>query len=168
MIPPGAEPPPEEPTMAAARAPVTDLPASGLARLRRLLARAFTLRCPYCGGRRIFAGWMTLKADCPTCSVHYEREDGYFLGAYALNLIVAEFIGLGGAIYLLFATDLRNLPLGWQMVLAGTLAVVLPILFFPFSRTLWIALDLLFDRSSRSSQRHLRGHEMTERPPRRP
>jgi len=107
---------------------------------------------------------MSLKPACPTCGAHFEREDGYFLGAYALNLIVAEMIGLGGALYLLFATDLRHLPIGWQMVLAGLLAGLLPILFFPFSRTLWIALDLLFDRSAATNERRLRGHEMSQSP----
>ncbi|MBW3632523.1 MAG: hypothetical protein KY456_05805, partial [Chloroflexi bacterium] len=75
--------------------------------------------------------------------VTFEREEGYFLGGYALNLVVAEFVGLGLAILLLFKTDLRELDLIWQEVIAVALAVAFPLILFPFSRTVWIALDLV-------------------------
>ena len=44
----------------------------------------------------------------PRCGARFEREEGYFLGAYALNLIVAEFLGLGLAFVLIFRTELRH------------------------------------------------------------
>ena len=40
------------------------------------------------------------------------------------------------------------------------LAVGLPIRFVPFSRTLWMALDLHLDPPARQTERRLRGHEM--------
>lgn len=132
-----------------------------------MLGRAFARHCPYCGGDDIFSSWLTLKPRCRTCGALFAREDGYFLGAYALNLLFAEFVGLGGAIYLLFWTSLRSLPLGWQMVVAGGLALVLPILFFPFSRTIWIAIDLLFDRSVDRRERPLHNRALTDPPARR-
>lgn len=107
-----------------------------------LLGRALTRRCPYCGAGHIFQGWFALRDRCPTCGTKFEREEGYFLGAYAINLIVAEIVGLGTAMILIFGTRLRHADLIWQEVVAVILAVGLPVVFFPFSRTLWMALDL--------------------------
>lgn len=101
-----------------------------------------------------------MRERCPCCQVQFKREDGYFLGAYALNLVLAEFLGLGLALYLLFGTDLRDLPLGWQMVLAGGLAVIFPILLFPYSRTIWMALDLMLNPPGDDPERYVRGSDM--------
>lgn len=119
--------------------------------------RALTRRCPYCGGTHIYDGYFGLRESCPTCGVRFEREDGYFLGAYALNLVVAEFLGLGLAILLIFKTDLRHLDLIWQEAIAVALAVTFPVLFFPWSRTVWIAIDLTFHPPGRHTEHHLRG-----------
>jgi uncharacterized protein (DUF983 family) len=118
-----------------------NVPPDDWARFRTDFGRALLLRCPYCGGRGIFKGWFDLKERCPTCGTRFEREDGYFLGGYALNLIVAEFlaVGLVVAVWLLFGLSV----LGVQ-ILAIASAAALPILFFPFSRCLWMALDLQF------------------------
>lgn len=160
-------PPPLDAAQPAAPPLPPPLPANDAARLTLLLGRALARRCPYCGGGGIFAGWLSLEARCPTCGTSFEREEGYFLGAYALNLIFAEFVGLGLALVLLFGTRLRALPLGWQMVVAGALALVLPIVFFPFSRTVWMAMDLQFDRSADARDRSPRGGTAGHSPSRR-
>lgn len=136
------------------------LPASGAPRLRSLLGRALARRCPYCGGSGIFKGWFGLRECCPTCGVSFDREEGYFLGAYAVNLIVAEILALALALGLIFGTGLRRADLLWQEAIAIGLAVALPLLFFPFSRTIWIALDLMLDPPAAVPERRLRGHEM--------
>jgi uncharacterized protein (DUF983 family) len=121
------------------------------------MRRALSRRCPYCGSPGIFDGYFALRDRCPRCGARFEREEGYFLGAYALNLIVAEFLGLGLAILLIFKTDLRNLPLVWQEVIAVALAIGFPVALFPFSRTVWIALDLIFHPPGTGFERQLRG-----------
>jgi uncharacterized protein (DUF983 family) len=121
-----------------------------------VVARALKRRCPYCGGGNIFTNWWNLRETCPSCGVSFSREEGYFLGAYAMNLIFAEFLALGIALYLLFATDLRDLPLGVQMVIAGGLAALFPIVLFPYARTLWMALDLVANPPGDNPERHLR------------
>jgi len=141
-----------EPTPTARR---WDLPPSAWNRLVATMARAFSLRCPYCGGRGIYDGYFALRATCPTCGVRFEREEGYFLGAYALNLIVAEFLGLGLALLLIFRTGLRDADLIWQEVVAVALAVAFPLVFFPFSRTVWIAMDLVFHPPGPNLERQL-------------
>lgn len=120
---------------------VRDLPPAGWPRLRTLLARALRRRCPECGGGDIFQSYLAIKDRCPRCGYVFAREGGYFLGGYALNLIVAEFIPVGLMIALLIWSDLSWIALEALLI---PLAVGLPFLFFPFARTLWMALDLFF------------------------
>jgi uncharacterized protein (DUF983 family) len=135
-----------------------NLPPKGWPRLRMLISRALKRRCPNCGGKGIFANWFSLKDKCPTCGAVFVREEGYFLGAYAINLIVAEFIGLGLVLVILFNVDLS---LWEQEVIAVGAAVALPVLFFPFARTLWMALDLYVD--PKTSERRISGEDISRR-----
>jgi uncharacterized protein (DUF983 family) len=146
----------------AARPETWQLPAGTWERLSAVMGRALTRRCPYCGGSGIYKGYFDLQASCPTCGVRFEREEGYFLGAYALNLIVAEFLGLGLALALIFKTALRDAGLLWQEVVAVSLAVAFPLIFFPFSRTVWIALDLVFHPPRQALDRGLRRQHQTQ------
>ena len=116
-----------------------DLPASGWSRAGRLFKRALLLQCPQCGSRGIFVHPWSIHDCCPTCGYKFTNEEGYFLGAYALNLLVAEIIGLGAVLVFLLRSDLSLL---WQEILAITAAVLLPVIFYPWSRTLWMAFDL--------------------------
>ena len=133
------------------------LPPSGGRRLAVLVGRALRRRCPYCGGSGIFKGWFGLRDVCPTCGVPFGREEGYFLGAMAVNLLVAEGLAVAVVVLLMIFTDLSLLPL--EVVGVG-LAVGLPIVFFPYSRMLWMAIDLQLDPPERQTERRLRGHEM--------
>jgi uncharacterized protein (DUF983 family) len=133
------------------------LPSDTFARFLVTLRRALTRRCPYCGSPGIFNGYFALRERCPTCGVRFEREQGYFLGGYALNLVVAELLGLGLALFLIFRTTIRQMDLIWQEAIALTLAIVFPILFFPYSRSAWMVLDLTFHPPSDVIEGHLRG-----------
>jgi uncharacterized protein (DUF983 family) len=146
----------------AARTDLWELPQETWSRSVVTMRRALGRRCPYCGSHGIYDGYFALRERCPRCGIRFEREEGYFLGAYALNLIVAEFLGLGLAILLIFKTDLRNLQLLWQEVIAVALAIAFPVALFPFSRTVWIAMDLIFHPPVRGSEQQLRGR-LTER-----
>ena len=93
----------------------------------------------------------------------FEREEGYFLGGYALNLVVSEILGLGLAVFLIFGTALRNLDLIWQEAIAVTLAVAFPVLLFPYSRTVWVAMDLSFHPPERVLEQQLRVSQVARR-----
>ena len=107
------------------------------------VGRALRLRCPRCGARGIVKGWVSLHTRCPSCTLALGRgEDAdYWLGAYAINLVVAEGMAALIAIVVLWATWPGYMPA--QLTGMG-LAVALPILFVPFSRALWLAWDLSF------------------------
>jgi uncharacterized protein (DUF983 family) len=123
------------------RPELRNLPPSGLARLRVLLARAFRRRCPECGGRGIFSSWFTMKSNCPSCGYQFARESGYFLGAYPLNLVAAEIGPIGLMVALLVWTDISWILLEAILI---PLAVGMPLLLFPFACTVWMAIDLFF------------------------
>ena len=48
---------------------------------------------------------------CPRCGYRYEREEGFFLGVYVMNVVIG--------------------------------AVLAPLVFYPFSKTLWVAIELI-------------------------
>jgi uncharacterized protein (DUF983 family) len=115
------------------------LPVSGGARFLTAAGRAFRRKCPYCAGGRIFDDFISLKKRCPNCNTLYAYEDGYFLGAYAVNVIAMIFLGIALVFGLIALTDLSVL----QMQILGVgIVVVLPILFYPLSLLIWIAIDL--------------------------
>ena len=87
--------------------------------------------------------WFHLQERCPTCGLALERGEAsdYWLGAYAINLVIAE--GLAAVIALIV------LRITWPDYMAAQitgmiLAVAFPILMYPLSRTLWLAWDLTF------------------------
>lgn len=120
---------------------------------------ALRLRCPACGRGALFAGWFRMRARCPACGLRLEREEGYFLGAMLVNLLVAELLCIG-AVALLLVRTWPAPPWQWLQWGVPLLAVALPVLLYPFSRAIWLAFDLLFqppraeeyDRSTGSGQ----------------
>jgi len=110
-----------------------------------MIARGLVKRCALCGSGGLYAGWFRMRERCPGCGYRFEREEGFFLGAYVMNLGVTEGLVIVGGIIpciILLAGDPEAsvIPV---LVVALTLAVVAPIVFYPFSRTLWSAIDLI-------------------------
>jgi uncharacterized protein (DUF983 family) len=107
------------------------------------VGRALLLRCPRCGSGGILASWFSLRERCPSCGLVFDRGEGHdhWLGAYAINLVLAE--GLAAVIALAVLRATWPKYMGAQ-VTGMVLAVALPVLLFPFSRTLWLAWDLAF------------------------
>ena len=113
----------------------------------RAAGRALRRRCPRCGGRDSFRNWLTLKDDCPTCALHFERIDGYWLGSMVINLAVTQFLLLGTLLALLVITW-PDVPWTGVLIVVVAIAVVVPIAFHPISRMLWVAGELHFHLKS--------------------
>ena len=126
----------------AAQPALWDLPPAGWPRLRTLLGRAFSRRCPYCGVRHIYKNALSLKETCPHCGIPFEREEGYFVGTYAVNLVGALILGMLTVVALLTLTDLSVLQI--QIIGVGV-AIALPILGYPLAAALWMSIDLVLD-----------------------
>jgi uncharacterized protein (DUF983 family) len=106
------------------------------------LGRAVQLRCPHCGSRGLFAGFLTIKRQCPGCGLRLERgEADYFVGAYLLNLLAVElilFLSVCGFVYVTWP----NPP--WDLLTYVTALLMLSgcLLCYPFAKTTWLAVDL--------------------------
>lgn len=99
----------------------------------------------------MFGRWLRMPAGCPTCGLDLVREDGYWTGAVMVNLAVTEVVFVVVFVTLILATA-PDVP--WGTVLAVVVAanVLVPIVFYPFSRTLWLAGDLAFRHAVREPE----------------
>jgi hypothetical protein len=81
--------------------------------------------------------------DCPRCGLHFEREQGYWTGALAINIIAT-----GGLFAVLFATliaiTIPDVPVAPLLLVLVPVAVLGPIVYYPFSKTMWVAIDRAF------------------------
>jgi uncharacterized protein (DUF983 family) len=122
-------------------------------RVARLFWRAVRLRCPNCGGGGLFERWLRPRRRCPSCGLPLERgEDGYQVGSYMFNIIAAELIFAGLFIGVVLATW-PDVPWLALQLGGGALMVAAPFGFFPFSKTLFLAFDLLFRPATREELR---------------
>jgi uncharacterized protein (DUF983 family) len=131
----------------AVRRPAAVDGSSGVPRssVARKFLRALMLRCPRCGGPGILRTWLKMSDHCPNCGLALERgeKSDFWIGAYVFNLVAGEVIAIGIPIVWVIAT--WPSPPWTKIQITGlVLAVALPFLFFPFSRTLWLAWDLSF------------------------
>lgn len=111
----------------------------------RMLGRSLLKRCPICGAGRLFTRWFRMKERCPGCGYRFEREEGFFLGAYVINLAIAQ-----GTVILLAIVPLivrlagdPDASVAPFIVFGAVGALVAPILFYPWSKTIWTAFDLM-------------------------
>lgn len=132
-----------------------DLPPRGWARLRTLLKRAATRRCPQCGAKGIFKNYLELRERCPRCAYKFDREEGYFLGGYALNVFFVGLIPLILLVFFLIYTDYSWVTLELIFI---PLAIILPLLMFPYTRTFWMVIDLFVDPTEHTEKRLRHGH----------
>lgn len=108
-----------------------------------LTARGLTLACGVCGQRGLFRhlGMYGMVDECPRCGLRFERKEGTSLGAVVVNTAVSAalvLIALGIAMATL-GTDTSRLTL---LAIVAPFGTIFPILFDPFSRTIWLAIDL--------------------------
>lgn len=112
-------------------------------RLLRNLARGVRRRCPLCE-TPLFASWLRIREVCPGCGLRTDRgEPDAFIGGYTVNFVTAEVVAAVVLTAVVFATW-PSVP--WRVVMWGGAALMaaLPVVFYPFSRTLWLAIDLTF------------------------
>ena len=74
----------------------------------------------------------------------FEREEGFWLGGYVINFGTGE-LGLLILFAVLIGAEANGSHVDvWPYVIAGVvISIVGPALTFPFSRTVWSAIDLI-------------------------
>jgi uncharacterized protein (DUF983 family) len=122
-----------------------------------MLGRALLRRCPRCGGKGWFRGWFAKEERCRTCGYRYERQPGFLLGALTINTIVTfgllALVLLVGSI--LSYPDIAVVPI---LITALAVAILVPIVFYPFSYTIWAAVDLAMRPLDRAEQADAAAH----------
>jgi hypothetical protein len=80
---------------------------------------------------------------CSVCGYNFEREEGYWVGALIVNIAFAEawFAVLFAVVLIATLPDVAWVPL---LVVALVTNGLLPVIFYPYSRSLWMAVDLYF------------------------
>ena len=126
--------------------------------IRKLFGRAALKHCPRCGAGHLFTGWWTMKKCCPVCNLDFEGrpEEGHFLGAITINTgLTAGILLLGIWLYVVvLALSDGNGPSVWFVVAtSAALAVILPALFYPFTKTIWVATEIALNRMDPDRQR---------------
>jgi uncharacterized protein (DUF983 family) len=108
-----------------------------------MLIRGLTGRCAVCGTTRLTSKWIVVRAICRRCGFNVERKEGHFVGAVGMNTIVTS-----GAILvtLLVGAGLTapDIPVVEMTILTVGVALAVSLFFFPISKTLWSAIDLMF------------------------
>lgn len=110
-----------------------------------MLGRGLRKRCPLCGSGGLFVSWFTMRDHCPGCGHRFERDSDFFFGAYVINLAITEGLLLLLAIVPLIAllASNRDVDIVPILVVGLAAAIAAPLAFYPFSRTIWSAIDLI-------------------------
>lgn len=109
-----------------------------------MLGRGARRRCAWCNGRgAFFDGWFSRTPACRTCGLRWRRGDvGFELGAAAIAAIIVmgPLVLALGVVMLVTWPDVAVVPM---LAVFFPLGLVLPVLLYPVSYTMWQAIDLM-------------------------
>jgi uncharacterized protein (DUF983 family) len=110
----------------------------------RYFWRALLLRCPNCGGHKVLRSWFKLLYRCDKCGIRLDRgeSEDYFLGGMFFNIVLAEVLF---ALVLLVVVVVMWPNVPWAGIQYSLIVAMIaaPIVLYPVSRLMWLALDLL-------------------------
>jgi hypothetical protein len=87
-----------------------------------------------------------MRAECPRCRWRFEKEEGGYLGAMVLNYLA----GIAAWIWVLIvglALTVPEVPVIPLLVASIAVLIMVPLWFYPRSKTLWAAVEYLVLRS---------------------
>src|SRR5947208_16329705 len=103
---------------------------------------------------------------CPVCGWRYEREEGYWTGAIAVNLAATELLIALVVVTLAVWLALNHQPITLLVAIGLPMPFILPFLFFRHAKSLSLIIDFMvqpLDPYTRvSTQREVRGQERDE------
>ena len=109
-----------------------------------MICRSLLRRCPNCGHHRAwFINWFKQGDRCVGCGVKRTRDtEGHELGSMTIASminIVLIMIAIGIAI----AITAPDVPVLTLYIVLASAALIFPILTWPMTHTLWMAIDLI-------------------------
>jgi uncharacterized protein (DUF983 family) len=106
------------------------------------LSRGWRLRCPRCGEGKLFRNLLMMHRRCSSCGFVYERAPGYFLGSTYLNYGFTMLSMTALYLTLHYGFNLTNQQVTPPLVVYF---LTVPLLFFRYARSLWLAMDCFYD-----------------------
>ena len=109
-----------------------------------MILRGLFRRCAWCGGKGAFCtSWYGRQERCASCGLSWERGyEGFELGAATMGV----FITFGSIIFWMIFSVVAGVPLVPLLVVAGVLAIAVPIVTYPITYTVWFGIDLFIRR----------------------
>jgi len=80
---------------------------------------------------------------CPVCGWSFEREEGYWTGAVAVNLVVTELLVTLLVVPLAVWLAITQQPITLLVITGLPLAFILPFIFFRHSKSFWMSIDFM-------------------------
>jgi uncharacterized protein (DUF983 family) len=80
---------------------------------------------------------------CPRCGLRFEREEGYWTGALAMNFVLTGSV-FAVVFITLVAVTAPTIPVAPLLAVLVPITVLGPLLGYPISKTLWVAIDRVF------------------------
>lgn len=114
--------------------------------INSLLSRCVRLRCPSCGQASIIERPFHIKHHCPSCSVLFQREAGFFVGAIMVNVVTTEIM-----IIVIYLACLLFISSNYQLMLTilFVFALLFPVAFYHHSWSIWLSFDHLIEKLPR-------------------
>ena len=112
--------------------------------LGKVILRGLRQRCPRCGRGKLFVRGFKMYQRCSSCGWVYEREEGYWTGAMAVNLVLTEIIA--AAIVIPLAAMQFN-----PLILYGAgipLIALMPLIFYRETKAIWRSIDFIVNPTS--------------------
>ncbi len=111
-----------------------------------MVLRGLVRRCAWCGGKgAFFTSWYGRQDRCRSCGLSWERGyEGFELGAATMGV----FLTFGSIIFWMIFSVVAGVPLVPLLVVAGFLAIVVPITTYPLTYTVWFGVDLFIRHPS--------------------
>lgn len=112
------------------------------------LLRCLRLRCPVCGKSSIVRAPFRIRHHCPSCDALFMREDGFFVGAILINVVITELV-----ILLIYVGLITAFSVDYTLILTILFlaALLFPLAFYHHSWSLWLGLDHIVESLPRAA-----------------
>ena|SRR6266536_4920629 len=106
------------------------------------LGRSVKLLCPVCGESSIVQRPFQIRHHCPSCAALFKREDGFFVGAILVNVVLTELAVLATYVVWLLISGIREQSM---LIILFSVALLFPIAFYHHSWSFWLGFDYLIE-----------------------
>ncbi|MSV58409.1 MAG: hypothetical protein F2909_07355 [Actinobacteria bacterium] len=116
-----------------------NLPSTG-----KMIRRSLLRQCPRCANRSAwFTSWFKQGERCIGCGIKRTRDtDGHELGSMTIASVL-NIVLIMAAIGIAVAFTAPDVPVLTLYIVLASAALVFPVLTWPMTHTLWMAIDLI-------------------------